>query len=111
MKVLHERAPLFSRLSDGSIQNKFTLKLLNKSPENLAMRISAFGPKNLQIMGASEPVTTKHGEVVPVTVFVKVGGSDLAGEREPITFVVEGNRSAGTPVRAERESVFFGPKP
>jgi cytochrome c oxidase accessory protein FixG len=110
MKVLHERAPLFSRLSDGSIQNKFTLKLLNKSPEDLAMRISASGPKNLQLIGAEEPVMTKHGEVMPVTVFVKVASKDLADEREPVTFVVEGQRSTGVAVRAERESVFFGPK-
>jgi len=110
VKVLHERSPLFTQLSDGSIQNKFTLKLLNKSPEDLAMRITASGPKGLALIGADEPVQTRHGEVIPVTVFVKVAKKDLAEEREPVTFVVEGQRSTGVPVRAERTSVFFGPK-
>ena len=110
VKVLHERSPLFTQLSDGSIQNKFTLKLLNKSPEDLAMRITATGPKGLALIGADEPVQTRHGEVIPVTVFVKVAKKDLAEEREPVTFVVEGQRSTGVPVRAERTSVFFGPK-
>ncbi len=110
LKVLHERAPLFSRMSDGSIQNKFTLKLLNKSPEDLSIRITAVGPQNLELIGAEEPVLTKHGEVVPVQVFVKVAGKDLTAEREPVTFVAEGERSTGVAVSAERESVFFGPK-
>jgi len=110
LKVLHERAPLFSQLSDGSIQNKFTLKLLNKSPEDLEMRITAIGPRGLVLIGADELIQTKHGEVMPVPVFVKVSGQDLSGEREPVTFVVEGKRTSGAPVRAERVSVFFGPK-
>jgi cytochrome c oxidase accessory protein FixG len=110
LKVLHERAPLFTRLSDGSIQNKFTLKLLNKSPEDLSLRITASGPPNLELIGADEPVMTKHGEVVPVQVFVKVARKDVLAEREPVIFRVEGERSTGAPVQAERESVFFGPK-
>jgi cytochrome c oxidase accessory protein FixG len=110
MKVLHERAPLFSQLSDGSIQNKFTLKLLNKSPEDLEMRITATGPKGLELIGADDLILTKHGEVMPVPVFVKVASQNLAGEREPVIFVVEGRRTTGAAVRAERESVFFGPK-
>lgn len=110
LKVLHERAPLFSRMSDGSIQNKFTLKLLNKSPEDLSIRITAVGPKNLELIGVDEPIVTKHGEVVPVQVFVKVAGKALTAEREPVTFVAEGERSTGVAVKAERESVFFGPK-
>jgi polyferredoxin len=110
MKVLHERAPLFTRLSDGSIQNKFTLKLLNKSPEDLPLRITASGPPNLELIGADEPVMTKHGEVVPVPVFIKVASKDVSAEREPVTFLVEGERSSGGVVRAKRESVFFAPK-
>jgi polyferredoxin len=30
--VLHERNPLFVRLSDGSIRNAYTVRLLNKRP-------------------------------------------------------------------------------
>jgi hypothetical protein len=48
--------------------------------------------------------------VVPVQVFVKVAGKVLIAEREPVTFVAEGERSSGVAVSAERESVFFGPK-
>ncbi len=33
ISVLHERAPLFVRLQDGSMRNAYTMRLLNKRPE------------------------------------------------------------------------------
>jgi len=111
LKVLHERAPLFVTLSDGSIQNKYTLKVLNKLNEDLRVRISvAGGPDSLELEGAAEPITARHGFVSPSMVFVRIPRKDLTDERVPIRFHVEGQRATGEAVRTERESVFFGPK-
>lgn len=110
LKVLHERAPLFVTLSDGSIQNKYTLKILNKAPQDLSVIISAAGPEGLQLVGADAPVTIRHGTVTPATVFVKVPKGNLVAAQEPLRFRVEGQGPSGQPVRAERESVFIGPR-
>lgn len=110
LKVLHERAPLFVRLSDGSIQNKYTLKILNKTPDDLTVTISASGPEGMKLIGADEPVEAKSGTVTPAMVFVKVPKKNMTAEKEDITFHVEANQSNGTEVGSNRESVFIGPR-
>jgi len=110
LKVLHERAPLFATLSDGSIQNRYTLKILNKEKEDLEVRISASGPQGLQLTGAEEPVIAKHGFVSPANVFVKVPRQNLKAEREDILFRIEARGSNGRLLTTERTSIFIGPK-
>ena len=41
IKVIHARQPLFVMQSDGSIQNKYTVKILNKMTEDMEVTISA----------------------------------------------------------------------
>jgi polyferredoxin len=111
LKVLHERAPLFVTLSDGSIQNKYTLKVLNKLNEEVAVRVSVSGgPESLELVGAEDPIIAKQGFVSPSMVFVKVPRKDLTAERMSITFHIEGQRASGAIVETARESVFIGPK-
>jgi polyferredoxin len=110
LKVLHERAPLFVQLSDGSIQNKYTIKLLNKTNDDLRVNISAQSPVPIQLVGAEEPVVSKHGEVTPAMVFVKVKKADLQSESIPVTFYATATSAAGTELSTQRESAFFGPR-
>jgi cytochrome c oxidase accessory protein FixG len=109
LKVLHEQAPLFVRLSDGSVQNKYTLKVLNKSESDLEVRISAQGPVPITLVGAEEPVAVRSGEVTPSIVFVKIERGDLGDERVPLTFYATTRLPDGSETTAERESAFFGP--
>jgi len=109
VKVLHERAPLFVQLSDGSIQNKYTLKVLNKSEQDLSVRVSAESSVPIELLGAEEPLLTPSGEVTPMIVFVKIKRSDLSGETLPVTFHADSELSDGGQISAERESAFFGP--
>jgi Polyferredoxin len=111
LKVLHERAPLFVQLSDGSIQNKYTLKVLNKSSEDLLVSVSVQAAVPVTVSGAEAPIAAQHGEVSPGIVFVKIDRRDLAAENVPLTFVASATLSDGTEVEAVRESAFFGPKP
>ena len=111
LKVLHERAPLFVLQSDGSIQNKYTLKILNKTPEQVSVTISVSGHEGLTLAGADKPVVAEPGGVTPAVVFVRIPQRALAAEQQPIRFHVEGARTSGTPVATARESVFIGPKP
>jgi cytochrome c oxidase accessory protein FixG len=109
LKVLHERAPLFVTLSDGSIQNKYTLKMLNKMPEELMVTIRASGPEGLKVLGAEEPVKIHHGGVTPAAVFVKIPRKNLTAEMSPLVFEVEAKRPNGQIVGSRRESIFIGP--
>jgi cytochrome c oxidase accessory protein FixG len=110
LKVLHERAPLFAVLKDGSIQNKYILKVLNKMPEDIRVRVSASGPEGLTLIGAEEAITARNGSVSPAMVFVRIPRKQLTAVQMPIRFYVEGTRPSGEIVRAERESVFIGPR-
>lgn len=111
LKVLHERAPLFVLQSDGSIQNRYTLKILNKTPDLVSFSISASGHHDLVLTGADEAVAAEPGGVTGTTVFVRIPERALESEQQPITFHIEGTRASGAPLKAERESVFIGPRP
>jgi len=111
LNVLHERAPLFVQLSDGSIQNKYTLKILNKANETLMVHISAESSKPMEVVGAEVPIKAKHGETTPAIVFVKIHRGDLDAESVPVTFRVSAELPNGTEISAARESGFFGPRP
>ncbi len=110
LKVLHERQPLFVRLSDRSIQNKYYLKILNKLTEDLSVRITASGPKNLILVGAEQTIDSTHGGVTQATIFVKVPYRDLTDETVPIEFHAEATGKDGDPYRSSRGSIFIGPR-
>jgi cytochrome c oxidase accessory protein FixG len=109
LNVLHERAPLFVMMSDGSIQNRYTLKILNKMPEDLSVRVTASGPKDLELMDAENRILAPHGEVTPAIVFLRLPAEDIHGDRVPVTFYIEGTRPSGQVVKTKRESIFIGP--
>jgi cytochrome c oxidase accessory protein FixG len=109
LKVLHERAPLFVALKDGSIQNKYTLKVLNKTTEDIPVEVSVSGPEGLVLVGAEKEITARNGFVSPATVFLRIPRKQLTAEQVPITFYVKGTRSTGEILQTARVSVFIGP--
>ncbi|WP_043748811.1 cytochrome c oxidase accessory protein CcoG [Imhoffiella purpurea] len=109
LKVLHERAPLYVLLSDGSIQNKYTLKVLNKTHEPISVRIGVSGHDRMTLVGADDPVQAEPGSVTPAMVFVKIPRRALAAQQQPIVFHAETRLPSGATAEAERESVFIGP--
>ena len=112
LKVLHARQPLFVLQSDGTIQNRYTLKVLNKKNEDMKVTISVNDDnfKGLIIIGADKEVVATHGTVTPVTIFVKVPKRNLTEKSQAIVFSVESKDSEGTVYQSDRESVFIGPK-
>jgi polyferredoxin len=111
LKVLHERQPLFVLQSDGSIQNKYTLKILNKLTEDLALEITASGPEPLELMGADDPVMVERGGVTRAVVFARVPRKYLEAETQPIVFQVAGTNGEGELISSDRASMFIGPRP
>jgi cytochrome c oxidase accessory protein FixG len=110
LKVLHDRQPLFVMQSDGSIQNKYTLKILNKITEDVEVSISASGLEGLVLVGAEEAVSATKGKVTPRTVFVRVPRKNLKKESQPVVFHIEAKDASGQLFRSQRESFFAGPR-
>jgi len=109
IKVIHARQPLFVMQSDGSIQNKYTVKILNKMTEDMAVTVSAAGIEGLQIVGVEKPISSRHGRVTPRTVFVRVPRANIGGASIPILFRAEGRDQSGQSFVSERQSIFMGP--
>jgi len=112
LKVLHARQPLFVIQSDGTIQNRYTLKVLNKQHEDMKVTISVDKKnfKGLTMLGAEKEITATHGTVTAVTIFVKVPRKNLTEKSQDITFTVTGKNSLGTEFISDRVSMFIGPK-
>ena len=113
LKVLHARQPLFVIQSDGTIQNRYTMKVLNKKHEDMNVSISVNNKQNFKgiiVIGAEKGIVAAHGTVTPVTIFVKIPRKNLTETSQPISFNVQGVDSAGTLYSNNRESVFIGPK-
>ena len=108
LTVIHERQPLFVRMSDGSIQNKYTIKILNKMTDDVEVRISAEGPEGLVLVGAEKPVAAGRGGVTPKVILARVPRKSLQGDSEPIVFRVE-TLGMDSAYASEKTSVFIGP--
>lgn len=109
LRVAPERQPLFVRMSDGSIQNKYTFKVLNKTDKDLNVKISAEGGIKDQILiDADKTQLIHHGKASSFTVFVKAPEQNIHKEVTRLQFRVE---SAEDPtMAAEYNTVFNAPK-
>lgn len=105
-KVVHERQPLFVQLSDGTIQNKYTVKILNKTKKTIVINFNIEGLKGATLHGLTE-MTVEPGEVIPVTALVRVTEKDMISDLEPLIFkgvVVDSD------ITVQYKSMFMGPK-
>ena len=107
-KVIHDRAPLFVRLSDGSIQNKYTLKLLNKTQQPITVRYQISGLEGASLHGMDEEVMIEPGRVIPVTALVRAPESAIEDGLAPIAFSAEVLEQPQ--LNTTYESMFMGPK-
>lgn len=107
-QVIHDRQPLYVRLSDGGIQNKYTLKLLNKTKEPIDVRYDVEGLEGATLHGMGDKITVQPGKVVPVTALVRVPDDKVQKGLVPIQFkAVVLNNSA---ISTSYESMFMAPE-
>jgi len=106
-KVVHSRQPLFVKLSDGSIQNKYTLKLLNKTKESITFSFSIDGIDSATLHDVSD-LTVEPGKIVPITALVRVPVDKLDGEPIPLIFKAQSHSDSS--LKVEYKSMFMSPK-
>ncbi|HUW25876.1 MAG TPA: cytochrome c oxidase accessory protein CcoG [Gallionella sp.] len=110
LKVIPERQPLFVRLSDGSIRNRYELKVVNKTDKDFYVAVTAEGGvKDQVLIGTEKPLLARHSRGSTFTIFVKAPGENIRREVTPIEFRIQ---STDDPlVAAEYKTRFNGPKP
>lgn len=107
LKVLHERQPLFVVQSDGSIQNKYELKVLNKTDTEMTIHVKADGINNMKLIGVDKILKATPGRVSAYTVFVRAPRESLTQERLPLKFVVSDTNNSE--ISVSYNSMFFSP--
>ncbi|HEY5718093.1 MAG TPA: cytochrome c oxidase accessory protein CcoG [Motiliproteus sp.] len=106
LKVIHHRQPMFVLQSDGAVQNRYRLKVLNKSDRAIDARIQVEGPAGLVLVGAPQPLRLVASGVTAVDLFVRIPAARLTGETEQLQFAVY---TAEEALQASRAAVFVGP--
>ncbi|MBL8671871.1 MAG: cytochrome c oxidase accessory protein CcoG [Alphaproteobacteria bacterium] len=113
MNALHERNPLFVTLSDGSIRNAYTLRVLNKRLEERELVLALEGLPGAVLTLPGHParpdgrvaLRAKPDEVMTLQAFVKAP-RDIVRESQEIRLVLRGEKGQ---VEAERAAPFKGP--
>ncbi len=96
VNVLADRNPLYVLLSDGSVRNGYTIKILNKRYETRSFRIDTQGLPGAQIalVGAdngSAEIAVRPDDLRTVKAYVTVPketAARLAGRPQPFDFIV-----------------------
>ena len=107
LKVIHERQPLFVLMSSGDIQNKYDLKILNKTDKEMHISIVVTGAEGITTQGIREKMTLPPSKLTAFTVFLKIPKKNLIKERTPIYFTIESYQEYGDSI--EYQSMFYGP--
>ena len=114
ISLIHDRAPLFTTLSDGSIRNAYTMRLSNKRPDArlFALTVDGATGARIEIIGVSatadwRPVVAVDADATrEVRVLVTVPKTVLTQKSIPIV-IHASDLFAGEDVTAKEH--FFGP--
>ena len=109
VNVIKDRNPLYVTLSDGSIRNGYTLKILNMAnqPRHVALRVEGLPEAALTLGGKAMPedIVVPADEVLTLRLFVAAPAEALKTAATDIEFVVQ------EPDQSWRSrSIFRGPE-
>ncbi len=101
VNVLHDRNPQFVILSDGSVRNGYTVKLLNKIPEPRTIMLTLQGLEGagMSIVGIDEPesrsfaIRVEPDRLKTLKVYVRLPKEFVHDELEHFRFHVEDKAS------------------
>jgi cytochrome c oxidase accessory protein FixG len=116
INILHDRNPLFVTLSDGSIRNGYTVKILNKSqtPQHYDLRLEGLPGATLTVVGQQAEAAARvellaaPDAVTSYRVFVTAPRADVREQGQPMTMVLTERQTGAS---ASHETVFRGPAP
>jgi cytochrome c oxidase accessory protein FixG len=114
VNILHERSPLFVALSDGSIRNGYTFKVLNMASqeENYLLSTEGIEGATLRVIGYAEEDSTevalpvKKDTVGTFRVYVTAPKASLDGKGTDLNFKLVNTATGETLIQ---EELFAGP--
>lgn len=110
LTVVHARQPLYMQMSDGSIQNKYTIKAVNKTEGDLHMHLSIESSIDglMFAEGTAREVVLKAGKLIPFNLFLRAKKRDFKQSNIPVTFVLQSVDDEA--LRFSYESAFISPE-
>ncbi|MEW5727454.1 MAG: cytochrome c oxidase accessory protein CcoG [Pseudomonadota bacterium] len=112
VNVIHERAPLYVEMADGSIRNGYVYKVLNMASHDRAftLAVDGIGGATMDIVGgiagaATADLVVPRDSVGVFRLYVSAPPAALKGHANPLTFVLTGEG-----VRMENETLFAAPE-
>lgn len=109
LHVLHERNPLFVKLSNGGIRNNYTIKILNKShtPRTFVLEVEGLPDPVVRVEGAGHPdihsLSVPADNVAEYTVMITVPDVNQMKERQNALFKIVDKNSG----QAESRTTMF----
>ncbi|WP_137297720.1 cytochrome c oxidase accessory protein CcoG [Psychromonas sp. SP041] len=84
MEILRDRNSLYRENVDGLIENTYTLKVINKSTDAQAYRITFTGLKDATLIGPKQ-ITIQSGEVFTQPISIAVDPYDIKAKKITVT--------------------------
>ena len=114
VSVLRDRAPLFVTLSNGDVQNAYTVKILNKTHTARDYRVTVEGLGNAELSvvgeegskGAALTLSAEADSVATYRVFVRVPGGAVKGGSTDMVVLAEDTVTGEV---GKHPSVFMAP--
>ncbi|AHF02003.1 4Fe-4S ferredoxin [Thiomicrospira aerophila AL3] len=104
--VLKARAPLFVQMSDGSIQNRYDVKVVNKTNDVMRAQVEVFGHDGLLAL-PDRVAEVDPGNVATIGLFIRIPRDEVTQVSTPITVRVTDLNNPSTVVNYQ--AVFHGP--
>jgi cytochrome c oxidase accessory protein FixG len=117
INVVPDRNPLFVTLSDGSIRNGYTIRVLNMRQQPRLFSLSLEGLPNglMRIIESgnaaarSVELTVEADKARSVKIYVTAPAASLVGESTDFTFVISAHDPGETAETNSYEAIFHGP--
>jgi cytochrome c oxidase accessory protein FixG len=120
--ILRDRAPLFVQLTDGRVQNAYTVKISNMTRETRRYRLTLRGLNGAALASAGDTgerdsliLTAQPSSVATYRVYARVPAAALSAASLPVTFDLRvdddgaSGKSAEPRGGARHDSVFLSP--
>ena len=116
VNVIHDRSPLFVRLSTGEIRNGYTVRLLNMQLEPRDFRLSIVGLEGAKMHLLNKPparsfiVSVPGNKTKSLRVFVTMPKDKIREPHEAFYFRIEAlGKDGKVEERAEKKAIFEAP--
>lgn len=111
LSIAHSRQPLFMRMSNGSIQNKYSIKAVNKTEQDIHVKLTLSSSSDAIHMvdaKAYQDVILKAGKLVPFNIYLQANPSALQQENTDVQLHIDGITQSE--ISMIYDSVFVSPK-